>query len=222
MKRHNLVAILETAIRGSNAQFHKPEYLQCLDVKLLQSSAGDDGWQIFSLEYRVGSPLNTILTPKIMGEYLRIFNFLWRLKRIEYVLSTTWSQQVGNKKSLAALKEIQGDLQKANILRHEMLLFISNLVNYIMVEVVEANWKIFLDEVRKAKDLDNIIRIHQKMVDTILEKVLLTHKNEGLYKQLFDLFELILRFKHSQDVLYTSAIEESHRRIFSQAVFFNI
>jgi len=105
--RHNLVAIVETAIRGSNAQYHKQEYLQCLDVKLLQASAGDDGWQIFSLEYRVGSPLNTLLTPKIMGEYLRIFNFLWRLKRIDYILSTTWTQQMGNKKALAALSEIQ-------------------------------------------------------------------------------------------------------------------
>ena len=214
------MAILETAIRGSNAQYHRQDYLQCLDVKLLPSSAGDDGWKIFSLEYHVGSPLNTILTPEIMEDYLRIFNFLWRLKRIEHILTTTWMQQMGNKKILAKLTEIQGDFQKANSLRHEMLLFISNLVNYIMVEVIEGNWKIFLDEIRKAKDLDNIIEIHRKMVSTILEKILLTSKNENLYKQLFDLFELILRFKHSQDVLYTSAIEESHRRIFYQSVLF--
>ncbi len=110
-RRHNLVAILETAIRGSNAQYHQPEYLQCLDVKLLQASAGDDGWQVFSLEYRVGSPLNTILTPKIMGDYLRIFNFLWRLKRIDHVLSATWTQQMGNKRALAALPEIQVSLE---------------------------------------------------------------------------------------------------------------
>jgi hypothetical protein len=99
-----------------------------------------------------------------------------------------------------------------------MLLFVSNLVNYIMVEVIEANWKIFLDEIRKAKDLDDILRIHQKMVDTILEKVLLTSRNEALYKQLTELFELILRFRHSQDVLYTTAVEECHRRVFSKAV----
>ena len=99
-----------------------------------------------------------------------------------------------------------------------MLLFVSNLANYIMVEVIEANWKIFLDEVRKANDLDDIIRIHQKMVNAILEKVLLTSKNEGLYKQLIELFELIQRFKHSQDVLYTTAIEECHRRVFRKEV----
>ncbi len=99
-----------------------------------------------------------------------------------------------------------------------MLLFISNLANYIMVEVIEANWKTFMDEVRKAKGLDDVLRMHQKMVDAILEKVLLTSKNEGLYKQLVQLFDLILRFRHSQDVLYTTAIEESHRRVFSHTV----
>jgi gamma-tubulin complex component 3 len=99
--------LVETAIRGSNAQYRKPEYLQCLDVKMLQAATGDDGWQIFSLEYKVGPPLNTILTPKIMNDYLRIFNFLWRVKRIDYILSTTWTQQMGNKRALAALEEIQ-------------------------------------------------------------------------------------------------------------------
>ena len=99
-----------------------------------------------------------------------------------------------------------------------MLLFVSNLANYIMVEVIEANWKVFLDEVRRARDLDDILRIHQKMVDTICEKVLLTSKNESLYKQLTALFDLILRFRHSQDILYTTAIEESHRRVFRTAV----
>lgn len=213
-----MVGILETAIRGSNAQYHRQEHLQCLDVKLLPSAAGDDGWKVFSLEYRVKAPLSTVLTAEVMEDYLRIFNFLWRLKRVEYVLATTWIQQMGNKKVLFSLKEIQGDFQKANMLRHEMLLFISNLANYIMVEVVEGNWKIFLDEVRKARDLDELIKIHKKMVSKILEKALLTSKNENLYKQLFELFELILRFRHSQDVLYTSAIEEAHRRAFQESV----
>lgn len=99
-----------------------------------------------------------------------------------------------------------------------MLLFITNLENYVMIEVIEANYKIFLDEVRKAKDLDDTIRIHQKMVDTMLEKILLTYKNEGLYKQLVGLFELIHRFKNSQDVLYATAVEECHRRVFLKEV----
>ena len=157
-----------------------------------------------------------------MDKYLRIFNFLWRLKRAEYVLSAIWSQQMGNKKVLESIKGLQGDFQRANLLRHEILLFISNLGNYIMIEVVEANWKIFLDEIKKAKNLDEVMQTHNKMTNIILEEVLLTPKNENICKHLFGLFDLIERFKHTYDTLYTSGIEEYHKRAFSSSVIYLI
>lgn len=45
--RHTLMASLETAIRSSNAQYHDPEFLNRLDIKLLEASPGDRGWEIF-------------------------------------------------------------------------------------------------------------------------------------------------------------------------------
>jgi gamma-tubulin complex component 3 len=53
----------------------------------LESSPGDKGWEIFMLEYRVHdlAPLATVFTEDpIMEAYKKIFNFLWRLKRIEH------------------------------------------------------------------------------------------------------------------------------------------
>ncbi|KAF9896463.1 Gamma-tubulin complex component 3, partial [Lobosporangium transversale] len=80
--RHNLTGTLETAVRGSNAQFDDPDVLRRLDVRLLEISPGDSGWDVFSLDYHVDSPINTILTPVAMHQYLKMFNFLWRLKRV--------------------------------------------------------------------------------------------------------------------------------------------
>ena len=45
--RHSLMGNLETAIRSSNAQYHNPEFLNRLDIKLLEASQGDRGWEIF-------------------------------------------------------------------------------------------------------------------------------------------------------------------------------
>lgn len=196
--------------------------LQCLDVKLSQSSPGDDGWKVFSLEYKVKAPLNTILTAEAMEKYLKIFGFLWKMKRVEYVLGSMWKQQMGSKKMLGNVGELEGELRRANLVRHEMLLFVANLGNYAMVEVIEAHWKTFLDEVKKATNLDELIATHGRMVDTILEKVLLTSKNESICKHLFKLFDLILRFKHSYDVLYTTAIEEHHKKAFNSLVVFSV
>lgn len=87
--RHQLMGQLETAIRSSNAQYHDPEFLGRLDIKLLESSPGDKGWEIFMLDYRVNdlSPLSTVFTEEVMQAYKKIFNFLWRLKRVEHLLS---------------------------------------------------------------------------------------------------------------------------------------
>jgi len=48
---------------------------------------------------------------------------------------------------------------KFNLFHHEMVHFISNIHNYIMVEVLESAWKVCLDEIRVAKDLDELIDI---------------------------------------------------------------
>ena len=52
--RHALLAQVDGAIRASNAQFDDPEVLERIDVKILHASPGDDGWKVFTLDYRVG------------------------------------------------------------------------------------------------------------------------------------------------------------------------
>jgi gamma-tubulin complex component 3 len=90
--RHNLVGVLETALRGSNAQHIPQHILERLDVRLLEPSAGDAGWDTFSLDYKLTSPLDIVVTNASVQQYLRIFNFLWRLKRVDYTLSSTWQR----------------------------------------------------------------------------------------------------------------------------------
>ncbi|GCB66303.1 hypothetical protein scyTo_0004942 [Scyliorhinus torazame] len=58
--QHNLTGILETAVRATNAQFDSPEILKRLDVRLLEISAGDTGWDVFSLDYHVDGPIATL------------------------------------------------------------------------------------------------------------------------------------------------------------------
>ena len=95
------------------------EFLQCIDLKLLQKSIGDKGnwnlfcmsynlgWDIFSLYYKVGPPLNTIITQDLMKNYLRIFNFLWRLKRVDSSLSSTWVENMSSKSKFRNLPEVR-------------------------------------------------------------------------------------------------------------------
>jgi len=210
--RHNLLAILETAIRSSNAQFIDNDLLNRVDIKLLEPSPGDNGWDIFSLTYKVESPLSTLFSAKLMNGYLKIFNFLWRIKRIEHSLNLLWQQHMKGAGLMERMKGFKVHIHKCNLLRNEMNHFVGNLFNYLMVEVIEGAWITFMEEVQQAKDLDEMIGYHEKFVTSILEKGLLTPKNEKLYKQMVKLFDLIFRFKCTQEVLLTSIQGEDHRR----------
>ena len=66
--RHTLMGFLETAIRTSNAQYQSKELLNRLDIKLLEASPGDRGWEIFQLDYKVNDlpALQTILSEEVM------------------------------------------------------------------------------------------------------------------------------------------------------------
>ena len=58
--RHNLTGILETAVRATNAQFEAVDILNRLDVRTLDVSPGDQGWDVFSLHYHVDGPISTV------------------------------------------------------------------------------------------------------------------------------------------------------------------
>jgi len=73
---------------------------------------------------------------------------------------------------------------KINLCHHEMLHFVSTIHNYIMVEVLESSWKVFLDDIKVVKDLDELIEVQQKFVNSILDKALLNDKNNDLSRSL--------------------------------------
>eukprot|EP00742_Colponemidia_sp_Colp-10_P010263 GILJ01011264.1.p1 GENE.GILJ01011264.1~~GILJ01011264.1.p1 ORF type:complete len:867 (-),score=164.52 GILJ01011264.1:142-2421(-) len=210
--RHNLTGVMETAIRSSNAQFEKSDILARVDIKLLEPSPGDCGWDVFSLDYRVEAPLHTIFTPEIMQEYLRIFNFLWRLKRIDHRLSAVWNQQMTAAHALDRVAEIRGDLHLCHLLRHEMLHFVSNLHNYLMLEVLETSWQDLQENLRQSSNLDELIAAHAAYLQTIVDKAVLNESTATIRMHLSKLFDLILRFSTTQDLFITTALEEVHQR----------
>jgi hypothetical protein len=93
--RHNLTATLETAIRSSNAQNDTSDVLRRLDARMLEYSHGEIGWDVFTLEYKVDAPIDTVLDPESMEKYLKLFRHLWQMKRIEGVLNKGWMRIAG-------------------------------------------------------------------------------------------------------------------------------
>ncbi|KAA8518299.1 hypothetical protein F0562_015818 [Nyssa sinensis] len=220
-----LAGLLESAIRSSNAQYDDPDILDRLRVKMMPHNTGDRGWDVFSLEYDARVPLNTVFTENVMGRYLRIFNFLWKLRRVEHALIGAWKTMKPNsitslffsKLPQAVKLQLLLTSRRCQVLWDEMNHFITNLQYYIMFEVLEVSWSNFLNEMEVAKDLDDLLAAHEKYLHSIVEKSLLGERSQTLYKTLFVLFDFILRFRSHADRLYEGIHELQARTVDSSA-----
>ena len=76
-----------------------------------------------------------------MANYLQIFRFLWRIKRVESSLSSLWQRSMNTNKILGQeVPELKGILHKCSLLRSEMHHVTTILLSYMMYEVLETGW----------------------------------------------------------------------------------
>ncbi|KAI2638770.1 Spc98 family-domain-containing protein [Hypomontagnella submonticulosa] len=174
--RHTLTAQLEHAIRGSNAQYDSPEVLRRLDARMLQLSHGDIGWDCFTLEYKIDAPVDVVVSDWGNRQYLKVFNFLWRVKRVEFALSSSWRKVTTGSRGVLqtthpavrqAWKTTRGFLA-------EMVHFVGQLQYYILFEVIESSWTELQEKLsREDLTLDDIITAHSTYLNAVTHKGLL-------------------------------------------------
>ncbi|KAI9759680.1 MAG: Microtubule-nucleating Tub4p (gamma-tubulin) complex component [Chaenotheca gracillima] len=227
--RHSLTAQLEHAIRGSNAQFDPPDVLRRLDARMLMQGHGDIGWDCFTLEYKIDAPVNVIVTPDGSRKYLKVFNFLWRVKRVEFALGSTWRRcMTGARGVLAAVEDKVGrDWKVARCCVAEMIHFVCQLQYYILFEVIESSWdELQVAMAKPGATLDDLIGAHARYLEAITHKGLLgssggrsssssfssAGKEESFLSQLHEILKIMLAYKDAVDGLYSFSVAEFSRR----------
>lgn len=237
--RHTLTAQLEHAIRGSNAQYDSDEVLRRLDARMLQLSHGDIGWDCFTLEYKIDAPVDVVVTEWGNRQYLKVFNFLWRIKRVEFALQSTWRKcmtgsrgvlQSDEDNVLQTWKSTRGTLA-------EMIHFVGQLQYYILFEVIESSWTELQKNIHKEDcTLDDLITAHTKYLTSITHKGLLGARRRQYHDslreaaalgretaeaaedrnsymiQLSELLRTMLAYRDSVDGLYSWSVSDFLRR----------
>lgn len=221
--RHTLTAQLEHAIRASNAQFDSQDVLRRLDARMLELSHGEIGWDCFTLEYKIDAPVDVVITPWGSTQYLKVFNFLWRVKRVEFSLGSTWRRcMTGARGVLASVDDKVGaDWKRARCAIAEMIHFVCQLQYYILFEVIESSWDQLQASVSKPGcTLDDLIEAHTKYLKAITHKGLLgstssnsaNKQEEGFLAQLHHILKIMLAYKDAVDGLYSFSVAEFTRR----------
>jgi len=232
--RHTLTAQLEHAIRGSNAQYDSDEVLRRLDARMLQLSHGDIGWDCFTLEYKIDAPVDVVVTEWGNRQYLKVFNFLWRIKRVEFALASTWRKCMTGSRGVLQTSEdkvVQTWKSTRGVLA-EMIHFVGQLQYYILFEVIESSWTELQKNIHKEDcTLDDLITAHTKYLTSITHKGLLGAKRRQYHDamrdagetgdgedrnsymvQLGELLRTMLTFRDSVDGLYSWSVSDFTRR----------
>lgn len=224
--RHTLTAQLEHAIRGSNAQYDSPEVLRRLDARMLQLSHGDIGWDCFTLEYKIDAPVDVVVTEWGNRQYLKVFNFLWRIKRVEFALSSTWRRCMTGSRGVLQTDDpaVAQTWKSTRGVLAEMVHFVGQLQYYILFEVIESSWGTLQASIhREGCTLDDLVKAHTRYLNDITHKGLLGAKRSARHpdgeddrssylSQLGDLLRTMLAYRDSVDGLYSWSVSDFTRR----------
>jgi len=83
--------------------------------------------------------------------------------------------------------------RSAFTLRQRMMNAIQNLEYYMMIEIIEPNWHIFIEKMKKVENVDNVLRLHQDFLDSCLKNCMLTESSE-MNRSIFKLCNVCLKF----------------------------
>ncbi|XP_063223850.1 gamma-tubulin complex component 3 isoform X3 [Bacillus rossius redtenbacheri] len=217
---HNLMGIMESAIRATNAQFEDADILQRLDVILLHVTSDDVGWDIFSLDYHVAGPIGTIFKQE-RESYLMLFSALWRTKRMEWVLSGMWKRQVTSSKMVHKVPELVPLMKQMHLLISEMVHFVHQMQYYLLFEVLECSWDELIKQVHQAESLDDIILAHHVFLLNVKSGALLdseeAQRKKNLSTKLRAVYDLILQLQSHEKSVQERMGQELEARLAREA-----
>jgi len=129
------------------------------------------GWEVVLLSYRVAWPLTLVVPPKALAQYQLIFRYLWGMKRAERELSSTWHRMQAARNAARSGREA---LKHAYALCYRQLWLAKELVRYGCVDVLEPAWRAMEEGVRRAGDVDAVIRCHEEFQARAMDGLLLS------------------------------------------------
>nr|XP_045616749.1 gamma-tubulin complex component 3 homolog [Procambarus clarkii] len=209
---HNLSSLLETAVAASNAQYEEPDILKRLDVRLLEISPGDLGWDVFSLDYHVDGPIGTVFTGDCMRQYLMLFNALWKDKRMEMILSDIWKEQAATSKLCRDLPELGVVLHGLQLLTTEMVHLVHQMEYYMTFEVLECSWHGLMTKLKSAQSLDDVIAAHNHFLNRIVAGALLDAESKQVRTHLRTFYNIIQNLRGLQERLSVAVSTEVNAR----------
>lgn len=147
------------------------------------------GIECFSFDFKTGWPITIILNQLTISKYQIIFRQLFYLKHVENFLCRVW---IANNNAKKFDHNTSEQYRSAFTLRQRMMNAIQNLEYYMMIEVIEPVWHLFMQQINKAKNFDDVLTYHEDFLDKILRNCML--KEPDILKCIMKMCSLCIEF----------------------------
>lgn len=155
----------------------------------LAADDGTDTWSRLTLGYRLSSPLDLLFDGESMGQYTRLFRFLFAVKRVQWALQQAWLPQMAAKGRSAAQSASASRVWRV---RARMAFVIDNLQTYLQADVLESLHSQLLAAIYGSTDFAEVKQAHDRHVATLLSHCFL--HVAPIARGLGQLFGTCLRF----------------------------
>nr|KAG5699932.1 hypothetical protein BaRGS_018231 [Batillaria attramentaria] len=160
------------------------------------------------LNFDVPWPVDVVVNSKCQDLYNQVFQFLLQIKRAKYGLDQLRFADLDkaailqvSTSGLGLLSQEPEEtmsrserLHRMHTLRFRLAYFVNSLHNYIMTRILHSTGLEFAEEIKKARDLEQVIEVHARYVRTIHERCLLHKKLTFLKEAVTKVLNLTVTF----------------------------
>ncbi|XP_050235659.1 gamma-tubulin complex component 4 homolog isoform X2 [Mercurialis annua] len=139
-----------------------------------------DGWDGIALEYAVDWPLQLFFTQEVLSKYLRVFQYLLRLKRTQMELEKSWASVMHQDhtdfanhrydRNCSVSQQRRQRFRPMWRVREHMAFLIRNLQFYIQVDVIESQWNVLQAHIQDSHDFTELVGFHQEYLSALISQ----------------------------------------------------
>ena len=148
-----------------------------------------------------------------MINYLKIFNFIWRAQRTEFILSKAWKTLQGCNTQWSASLGVSSLIHMSHMLISAMIHFTRQMHYFLSFEVLSSGWEELQIRLGKAADFDQLREAHLSFLDKISTNCFLKNSSISEEEHAMD-YELSIRHRGISDeiVKYVGKLNDLYTR----------
>ena len=172
-------------------------------VRLEQELSQLRSWLNIQLRVRFPPIFHIIFDTEALSAYQRLFSLLMKIRLMAHSLEKLW-------KTRSRLSSDRGFCQ----LRHSMHFFISNLLYYLQVDVVDSEYAQLMSDLDEADEFQHVLRAHRNFLATVLKAALVD--NLSVQDAIDRVLQACLRFVavcrllHQQEGIDEGALDDEY------------